>query len=105
MVGFRLEDVGLFTLEELFNSFDASLGEQVLVDPPADLELDGVRGYQAQFLDLSIEGQGRLLTFIKDEQGYVILALVQPAVHYETFQPAIDDMLASLEFIPAALQP
>jgi hypothetical protein len=105
MVGFRLEEVGLFTLEELFDSFGASLAEQVLVDPPADIELDGVKGYQAPFLDLSIQGQGRLLTFIKDERGYVIIALVQPAVHYETFQPVFAAMLASLEFMPPAQQP
>ena len=99
MVGFRLEEAGLFTLEELFNSFGASLSEQVLVDPPADIEVDGVQGYEAQFLDLSIQGQGRLLTFIKDDQGYVIIALVQPAVHYETFQPVFESMLTSLELL------
>ncbi len=105
MVGFRLEDVGLFTLDELFDSFGASLTEQVLVDPPAEFELDGVTGYQAAFLDLSIQGQGRLLTFIKGDQGYVIIALVQPAVHYETFQPVFDLMLDSLEFLPPAPSP
>ncbi len=105
IVGTSLEEVGVTSLDELWASFAASLSDQVLVDPPANIEHAGIVGYQAPFLDLEIEAQGWLMTFIVGEQGYVIITLVQPAVHYETFQPVFEAMLESLEFLPPAPSP
>lgn len=103
LLGAPLADIGVSNLDGLWTSFSASLSATAVVDPPSELSVDGHAGYQARFVDSEIQAQGWLITVLSEQQGYVLIGMVQPPVHFETFQPVFEAMLGSTRlFAPEA---
>jgi len=106
IIGAPLAEVGVTDLDGLWASFSESLSATATLDPRSSYEIGGQTGYQARFVDTEIQAQGWLITVISGGQGYVIIVMVQPPVHFETFQPVFEDMLGSVElFVPAPVNP
>jgi hypothetical protein len=102
MIGARLSEIEVTDLDGLWASFAESLSESARLDDPAEYQIGGVPGYQGRFVDDEIQAQGWLLTVISGEQGYVLIEMVQPPVHFETFQPVFQAMLDSVELFEPA---
>ena len=102
MIGASLSEIGVTDLDGLWDSFAESLSESARLDDPVEFPVGGVPGYQGRFVDDEIQAQGWLLTVISGEQGYVLIEMVQPPVHFETFQPVFQAMLDSVELFEPA---
>jgi hypothetical protein len=102
MIGAPLAEIDVSDLDGLWNSFADSLSASAVLDPPSDFIVDGQRAFQARFVDPEIDSQGWLITAIAGDQGYVLLAMVQPPVHFETFAPVFSAMLDSVQLFESS---
>jgi hypothetical protein len=102
MIGAPLTEIGVSDLEGLWASFAESLSSSATLDSRTDYTVSGVPAYQARFVDPEIDSQGWLITATAGEQGYVMLAMVQPPVHFETFAPVFSSMLDSVKLFDSA---
>jgi hypothetical protein len=98
MVGAPLTEIGVEDLDGLWANFVESLSPTATIDPRQDFTFKDESAYQARFIDPEIQAQGWLITVVSGDQGYVLIVMVQPPVHFETFQPVFDDMLGSVDF-------
>ena len=103
MIGAPLSEIGVSDLEGLWADFAESISDTAVIDPRTDISIGGEQAFQAIFLDTEIQAQGQLITAISGETGYVLIVMVQPPVHFETFQPVFQMMLDSVDlFAPTA---
>jgi hypothetical protein len=106
MVGAPLTEIGVDDLDGLWANFVESLSPTATIDPRQDFTFKDESAYQARFIDPEIQAQGWLITVVSGDQGYVLIVMVQPPVHFETFQSVFDSMLDSVDlFAPVPSEP